>query len=161
MDVYWQRADRISVEQLGLLRQVEEDSRICPIPFLPESRTEGKIRGTLMHLAGYAVIDRHAISGATFAVPGQQPLQHRIPLPYVKVAPATTVSDVNWAQIFANYDYIWIYHANPGILDFLNAMPIYGDKPAKGDCTASVSAPSGRRPTETDDRTGHRGPDLQ
>lgn len=121
MDVYWQRADRISVEQLGLLRQVEEDSRICPIPFLPESRTEGKIRGTLMHLAGYAVIDRHAISGATFAVPGQQPLQHRIPLPYVKVAPDTTVSDVNWAQLFANYDYIWIYHANPGILDFLNA----------------------------------------
>src|SRR5579862_4799505 len=120
MDFYWQRADRISEEQLGLLRRVEEDSRICPMPFLPQTRTEAKIRGALMHLAGYAVIDRHAISGATFAVPGQQPLQHRVPLPYLQATPETTVANVNWPQLFANYDYIWIYHGSSLILDFLD-----------------------------------------
>jgi hypothetical protein len=121
MDVYWQKADRISVEQLGLLRQVQEQSRIYPIPFLPRGRTEAKIRNALVHLAGYAVIDRHAVSGSTFAYRGQQPLHLRIPLPYWQVTPNTTVGEVNWTQIFANYDYIWIYHASPEILAFLDA----------------------------------------
>jgi hypothetical protein len=122
MDVYWQRADRIATEQIGLLRQVEEQARICPIPFLPPGRTEGKIRGTLMHVAGYAVIERNAISGGTFAVPGQQPLQHRIPLPYLQVTPGTRVRDVNWAPIFANYDYIWVYHGSPELVGFLDTQ---------------------------------------
>jgi len=120
MEVYWRKADRIAVEQMGLLRQVDEGSRICPFPFLPPGRTEGKIRGSLMHLAGYAVIDRNAISGATFAVPGQQPLQHRIPLPYQQATSATRVGDLNWAEIFADYDYVWIYHGSPEILGFLD-----------------------------------------
>jgi hypothetical protein len=144
MDFYWQRADRISVEQLGLLRQVDEDSRICPIPFLPQSRTEAKIRNALVHLAGYTVIDRHAISGATFAVPGQQPLQHRIPLPYLQATPDTTVADVNWAQLFANYDYIWIYHASPSILDFLDTHASLRGQAGEGRLyRVGVTAPHG------------------
>jgi hypothetical protein len=120
MEGYWLRADRILTEQAALLRQVEDQSRIHPMVFLPRDRTEFKLRGALTHLAGYMVIDRHAISGSTFAVPGQQPLQHRIPLPYAEVGPWSTLGRIAWPQIFSNYDYIWIYDGPAEFLDFLD-----------------------------------------
>ena len=121
MDMYWQRAERIATEQIGLLRQVDEQSRIYPILLLPPGRTEGKIRTVLQHVAGYAVIERNAITGATFAVPGQQPLQHRVPLPYLQVTADMKENEVKWPQIFANYDYIWIYHATPALRSYLDS----------------------------------------
>lgn len=120
MEGYWLKADRILTEQAGVLRQVDEQSRIYPMAFLPHGRTEFKLRGALTHLAGYMVIDRHAISGSTFAVPGQQPLQHRIPLPYSEVGSWTTIDGMPWRQIFSNYDYIWIYNGSPEFLSFLD-----------------------------------------
>ena len=120
MEGYWLKADRILTEQVALLRQVDEQSRICPMAFLPRDRTEFKLRGALTHLAGYMVIDRHAISGSTFAVPGQQPLQHRIPLPYAEVGPWSTLDGIAWPQIFSNYDYIWIYDGPVEFLNFLD-----------------------------------------
>jgi hypothetical protein len=122
MEGYWLKADRILTEQAALLRQVDEQSRIHPMAFLPRDRTEFKLRGALTHLAGYMVIDRHAISGSTFAVPGQQPLQHRIPLPYAEVGPWSTIDTVSWKQVFDNYDYIWIYD---GPVEFLNFLDRY------------------------------------
>jgi hypothetical protein len=121
MDIYWQQAEQIATEQIGLLRQVDEQSRIYPILFLPPGRTEGKIRTVLQHVAGYAVIERNAITGATFAVPGQQPLQHRVPLPYLQVTADMKEDEVKWPQIFANYDYIWIYHASPYLRTYLDS----------------------------------------
>jgi hypothetical protein len=120
MEGYWLWADRILTEQAALLRQVDEQSRIHPMVFLPRDRTEFKLRGALTHLAGYTVIDRHAISGSTFAVPGQQPLQHRIPLPYAEVGPWSTIDTVSWKQVFDDYDYIWIYDGPAEFLNFLD-----------------------------------------
>jgi hypothetical protein len=120
MEGYWLRADRILTEQAALLRQVDEQSRIHPMVFLPRDRTEFKLRGALTHLAGYTVIERHAISGSTFAVPGQQPLQHRIPLPYAEVGPWSTIDTVSWKQVFDDYDYIWIYDGPAEFLNFLD-----------------------------------------
>jgi hypothetical protein len=120
MEGYWLKADRILTEQAGILRQVDEQSRIYPMAFLPRDRTEFKLRGALTHLAGYTVIDRHAISGSTFAVPGQQPLQHRIPLPYGEVGPWSTIDTVPWKLVFENYDYIWIYDGPAEFLGFLD-----------------------------------------
>jgi uncharacterized membrane protein YjjB (DUF3815 family) len=117
---YWVNTDRVFTEQLVILRQVDEQSRIYPMAFLPHDRKQFKLRGALTHLAGYMVIDRHAISASTFAVPGQQPLQHRIPLPNAEVGSWTTIDGMPWRQIFSNFDYIWIYDAPAEFLNFLD-----------------------------------------
>jgi len=120
MEGYWLSAERILTEQLAVVTQVGEQSRIYPMAFIPRGRTETKMLGALMHISGYAVIDRNAVSASTFAFAGQQPLQHRIPLPYVEVRPSTSLGEIPWKQVFDNYDYLWIYNGGPEFLAFLD-----------------------------------------
>jgi hypothetical protein len=119
MTFYWHQADRFSREQRALLYGIAENSRIYPLVFLPPERTASKIRQHLTHLAGYSTVDRHAISGSTFTVPGQQPLQRRIPMWFGATGRGATVQSFKWEEIFAEYDYVWAYGAPPPILEFL------------------------------------------
>jgi hypothetical protein len=119
MAAYWQRADAVSMEQLSLVNQMEVGSVVYPMIFLPRDRTESKIRQQLLHLAGYSTVERHAISGNAFAVPGQQITRRRIPLWYNAVDLDTPVTRIDWNSVLSNYDYVWAYNSPPAFDEFL------------------------------------------
>jgi len=121
MTWYWQRADRISVEQLALLDHMKDGAVVYPMIFLPHERTASKTRQQLMHLAGYATVDRHAISGNTFAVAGQQLISRRRPLWYNFVALETPVERIDWKSVLSEYDYVWAYNPPPAFDALLNS----------------------------------------
>jgi len=120
MTDYWLRTDRISMEQLGLLDKLDRGAVLYPMVFLPTDRTESKIRQHLVHFGGYATVDTNAISGSTFAYPGQQVLRRRIPLWFHFTETDTRLEEIDWHSVWQEYTNVWIYNAPPPFQDFLD-----------------------------------------
>jgi len=87
--------------------------------FLPGGRTAAKIHQPLIHMAGYATIDRHAISGSAETIPGQQLIRLRTPLPYRGAYTGVALASYPWPAILASYDYVWGYNLPRDFAAFL------------------------------------------
>jgi hypothetical protein len=106
---YWHRIGQEVQEQVHLLDLLPDGVRLYPM--VERNPTRGWLRD--MHfffLAHYATIYRHAFVPTLYAWSGVHPLKIRGAEDNGGNPPNIPAFDqVNWAEVFSKYDYIWVY----------------------------------------------------
>lgn len=114
----WRNLDKRFAEQVELFRHFEEGARVYPLYF-KDTIHNNKLDRPFDHVILYSVIYRHASTPTLFHIRGQQPLLFRNEPYFIPLKSSTLPAQVNWQQIFSNYDYIWCYKISDDFLPYL------------------------------------------
>lgn len=114
----WRSLDKRFAEQVELFRHFEEGARVYPLYF-KDSIHNHKLDRPFEYVILYSVIYRHASTPTLFHIRGQQPLLFRNEPYFVSLKSSALPADVNWQQIFSDYDYIWCYKISDDFIPFL------------------------------------------
>ncbi len=112
----WQLAEKETLEQRKLLAEVEPESLVYALPLVPD---EEGLKMSLLHVAGYATLDRNAVVSTTFGVPGQQMLRWREAPPEPDISKPALLSKPDWDRVLERFDYIWLYNPPPELIAFI------------------------------------------
>ncbi len=96
-------SDRIA-GQVELFQALPEGATLYPLLLSSHASGEdAKADRVFEHVAEYAVIERHAFAPTQLAVPGQEILLFRAPLPYERV----NLKSSAWIDSMRRYDFVW------------------------------------------------------
>jgi hypothetical protein len=100
----WHTLSNRIARQVELFQALPEGAMLYPL-FVPShtNREDTKMELALEHVAEYAVIVRQAFVPTQLAVPGQETVLFRVPLPYKD----TTSEPRVWITSMQKYDFVW------------------------------------------------------
>ena len=118
---YWRTFDADLREQTALFEHFPPAAKVYPIVKIDEHGDEQKLGVASFHAIEYAVLERQVYVPNLLAVVGQHAIRYKTP-PIIFHGSAErypTLTQVEWAKVFANYDYLWCYHVPEEDLAYL------------------------------------------
>jgi hypothetical protein len=108
----WHMLSNRITGQVELFQALPEGAALYPL-FLPTHANgdEAKAERAFEHVAEYAVIVRHAFVPSQLAIPGQETVLFRAPLPYKDTSSEPKV----WISSMRRYDFVWSHGTSAGV----------------------------------------------
>lgn len=120
----WMELDAEHDAQLAAFEHIDKGAAVHNIYFYPAPAlfNADRVRGlALIHGLTLAAVTREANVPTLYAIRGQQPLAHRIPLYRAHRFRDGSQPTVEWDAVFAAYQYVWACRPPPGLLAPLEA----------------------------------------
>ena len=118
----WRQQNSLLLDsQIALFENIPRKARVYPIFEGSSDARENKFERPLYHFISWATVHRDAIVPTNFTIRGQHPVVERAGFWFREVPFDETAAAFEWGEVFQNFDIIWFYGTNSGVLEKLES----------------------------------------